>query len=91
MAFTVTFAPESMNAAQFDEITRHLSEAGLAAPEGRLYHVCYGTGDKLRVMDIWESKDTFGRFGQVLLPIIAQVGIDVGQPAMAPIHYLARP
>jgi len=88
MAFTVLFTPKSMNAAQFDEITRRRAEGGASSPEGRLHHVCYGSGDQLQVMDVWTSEDKFGQFGQVLMPIIQEVGIDVGQPAMAPIHYM---
>jgi hypothetical protein len=77
-----------MNATQFDEITRRLEEAGLDAPEGRLHHVCYGEGDRLQVMDVWESEETFGQFGQHLMPIIQQLGLQVDQPAMAPVHYM---
>jgi hypothetical protein len=88
MAFTVLFTPKSMNAAQFDEIIRRLEERGAGSPEGRLHHVCYGSGDQLQVMDVWASEETFGQFGQVLMPIIGEVGIDVGQPAMAPVHYM---
>ena len=88
MAFTVLFTPKSMNAAQFDEIIRRLAEVGASAPEGRLHHVCYGSGDQLQVMDVWASEETFGQFGQVLMPIIQEVEIDVGQPVMAPIHYM---
>jgi hypothetical protein len=77
-----------MNATQFDEITRRLEEAGQDAPEGRLHHVCYGEGDRLQVMDVWESEQAFGQFAQYLLPIIQQVGIEVDQPAMAPVHYM---
>ena len=91
MAFTVTFTPKSMNAAQFDEIIRRLAEAGHSAPDGRLFHVCYGTDDQLQVTDVWESEETFGQFGQTLMPILHEIGIDVGQPVMAPIHYLVKP
>ena len=88
MALTVLFTPKSLNAAQFDEILRRLEEAGASTPKGRLHHVCYGSGDQLQVMDVWESEETFGQFGQQLMPILQQLGIDVGQPAVSPIHYI---
>ena len=86
MAFTAVFTPKSMNAAQYDEVIKRLEAAGAGAPKGRLYHVCYGSGDQLQVTDIWESDETFAQFGQILMPILQQVGVDPGQPAISPIH-----
>ncbi|MBI3959288.1 MAG: hypothetical protein HY328_10810 [Chloroflexi bacterium] len=86
MAITAVFTPVSMTAAQYDEIVRRLEEAGAGAPPGRLYHVCCGEGDQLRVTDVWESDQTFQRFGQVLMPILQQVGVDPGQPAIDRVH-----
>jgi hypothetical protein len=86
MAITAVFAPVSMTAAQYDEIISRLEEAGAGAPPGRLYHLCYGEGDQLRVTDVWESDQTFQSFGQVLMPILQQVGVDPGQPAIDRVH-----
>lgn len=86
MAITAVFTPVSMTTAQYDEILRRLEEAGAGAPPGRLYHVCYGEGDQLRVTDVWESDQTFQSFGQVLMPILQQVGVDPGQPAIDRVH-----
>jgi hypothetical protein len=86
MAITVTFTPPSMTTAQYDEIIRRLEQAGAGAPQGRLYHVCYGSGDQLRVTDVWASSETFERFGQVLMPILQELGVDPGQPTIRPAH-----
>jgi hypothetical protein len=61
MAIAVVFTPPSMNAEQYNSIIRRLEEAGAGAPEGRLYHVCHGSGNQLRVLDVWESEETFQR------------------------------
>ena len=86
MAITVLFTPRSLNASQYDEINKLLENAGAGAPQGRLYHVCFGTGSSLRVMEVWESQDAFNAFGPTLIPILQQVGIDPGQPDISEVH-----
>jgi len=90
MAVTVVFTPRSMTAAQFDEITTRLARAGAERPTGRLFHVCDGIGDQLRVIDVWESGEHLEQFGQTLMPILQDLGIDVGQPVVTPVHYMAQ-
>jgi hypothetical protein len=48
--------------------------------------VCFGTGADLRVLDVWDSQETFNAFGQTLMPILQQVGLDPGQPEIAEVH-----
>lgn len=86
MAIAVVFTPSSMNAAKYDECIRLLEQAGAGAPQGRLYHACYGSNDQLRVFDVWDSKESFERFGQTLMPILQQIGLDPGQPSISEIH-----
>ena len=38
------------------------------------------------VFDVWDSQDSFERFGQTLLPILAALGVDPGPPSMMAIH-----
>ena len=80
MSFVVRFAPAGMNAAKYDEIIKRLDEAGAGSPTGRLYHVCFGDTENLRVSDIWDSMENFMAFGQKLMPVLEQVGVDPGQP-----------
>jgi hypothetical protein len=42
------------------------------------------------VYDIWESPEAFQAFGEILMPIIAKVGFDPGEPAIMPIHRLEQ-
>jgi len=86
MAITVLFTPSAMNASQYDETIKRLGDAGAAAPQGRLYHICFGTETNLRVTEVWESQETFIAFGQTLIPILQQVGIDPGQPDISQVH-----
>ena len=53
---------------------------GAGAPQGRLYHVAFGDPNELRVSDIWDTRENFERFGQTLMPILQQMGVDPGAP-----------
>lgn len=86
MAITVLFTPPSLTASQYDETIKLLENAGAATPQGRLYHVCFGTGTSLRVMEVWESMDAFNASAPTLMPILQQVGIDAGQPDISEVH-----
>ena len=81
----VYFHSESMNQQQYKDILKRLEAAGAGSPKGRLYHSCFGEGDKLMVFDVWESQATFDAFGQTLMPILSDVGVDPGTPDMMPI------
>ena len=41
---------------------------------------------QISVFDVWDSQDSFEAFGATLLPIMAAVGADPGQPMVAPVH-----
>ena len=86
MAITVLFTPRSLSASQYDESIKQLENAGAGVPQGRLYHVCFGTGTSLRIIEVWESQDAFNAFGPTLIPILQQVGIDPGQPDISEVH-----
>ena len=86
MALGVYFAPASMTVQQYDDCIRQLEKAGAGKPAGRLYHSCFGPENRLHVFDVWESQAAFDRFGQTLMPIMQQIGIDPGQPHVSPIH-----
>jgi hypothetical protein len=53
--------------------------------EGLLVHVA-GQGPKgFRVVDVWASEDAFRRFGETLIPVLREVGIE-GEPEVYPSH-----
>lgn len=86
MAIGIYVNPTSMTAAQYDDIIGRLDAAGAGKPAGRLYHACFGSGDKLQVFDIWESQQAFDKFGETLMPILQEIGLDAGQPMAEPVH-----
>jgi len=90
VAIGIYFNPASMTAAQYDDIIGRLDAAGAGKPAGRLYHACFGSGDKLQVFDIWESQQAFDKFGETLMTILQEIGLDSGQPMVEPVHNLIQ-
>jgi hypothetical protein len=92
MSILCRFAPaSSADLGQYDETVRRLHEAGDFPPPGLEYHVCFLSEDgNLRVSEIWDSREQFEAFGQRLMPILAEVGIDPGRPEILEIHNIIR-
>lgn len=90
MAIAVYFHPKGMTLEQFNETHRRLDEVGAAEPQGRIHHSCFGEDGDLMVYDIWESPETFQAFGSTLMPILADIGVDPGEPAVLAIHRLQQ-
>jgi hypothetical protein len=88
VAIAVYFHPKGMSLAQFEETHRRLAEVGSAEPDGRIHHSCFGDDGDLMVYDIWESPEKFEAFGGVLMPILGEIGIDVGEPSIMAVHRL---
>jgi hypothetical protein len=86
MAIAVYFHPKGMTVAQMNEAHRRLGEAGAWPAPGALHHSCFGEDGDLMVYDIWESPELFEEFGGKLMPILAEVGIDPGEPSVMPLH-----
>src|SRR5690349_2324405 len=80
MAVVLRFAPQGMTAAKYDEVVKRLDQAGVGAPAGRLYHVCFGDTDNLRVSDIWDSRESFEKFAQTLMPLLEELRVKEGAP-----------
>ncbi len=90
MALVVHFSPKNMTDALYSDILRRLEKAGAGAPPGRLHHTCYGDPAALRVVDVFDTEANFESFGKTLLPILASVGVDVGEPAVSRVHNVIR-
>ena len=90
MAISVYFEPKGMTLEQFNDIHRRLDEAGDGHNPHRLHHSCFGEDGHLMVYDIWDSPESFQAFGAVLMPILAEVGVDAGQPMVMPCQKLIQ-
>lgn len=85
MSILVRFTSGSTTAEQYDESIRRLEE-GVFPPEGLEYHVCSGTDGNLEVSEIWDSMEQFEAFGERLMPILADIGVEPGEPEVIEVH-----
>ena len=90
MAIAIYFHPQSMSAAQYDEAIKRLDAAGAGNPPGRLHHSAFGPPDQMMVYDVWDSSESFEKFGQTLMPILGEIGVDSGQPQIMPLHNMIQ-
>jgi len=90
MSILIRFAPASLTAEQYDESVRKLQGNGPWPPDGLDYHVCFGSEGKLRVSEIWDSREQLDAFGERLMPVLAEVGIQPGEPELMDIHNIVK-
>jgi hypothetical protein len=80
------FTPSSFTPTLYDDAIKRLEAAGAGAPAGRLYHAALETDGQIQVFDIWDSEESFQAFGATLVPILAELGVDPGEPRVSPVH-----
>jgi hypothetical protein len=88
MSIVVRYHPASLTAEQYDASTRQLEEAGVQwPPDGLDYHVCFGTDGNLNVSEIWDSREQWAAFGERLMPVLADAGIEFSaEPDVFEVH-----
>lgn len=90
MSVLIRFAPASLTAEQYDESVRRLEEAGDWPPDGLDYHVCFGSEGSLRVSEVWDSQQQLEAFGERLMPVLSEIGIEPGEPEVMAIHNIVK-
>jgi len=93
MSILVRFHPANLTIAQYAEVVRReQSSGGTFPPDGRAYHVCFGTTDgDLHVSEIWDSQEQFQAYGEVLMPLLADAGIQFsGAPEVFEVHNIIQ-
>jgi len=90
MSVLIRFAPASLTAQQYDESIRRLEEDGGFPPDGLDYHVCFGSDGNLKVSEIWDSREQLDAFGERLMPVLSDIGIEPGEPEIVEIHNIVR-
>ncbi len=91
MSIVVRFNPTSLTAEKYDQTIRQLEEAGAFPPDGLDYHVCFGSDGNLRVSEIWDSQEQFEAFGERLMPVLSDAGIEFsGDPESFEVHNIIK-
>ena len=93
MSIVVRFAPQSVTTEKYDQTVKRFDEAfgeGFM-PDGCEMHVAFVDSDgNVRVSEIWDSREKFEAFGEKLGPLLAEAGIDAGQPEVFEVHRLDK-
>jgi hypothetical protein len=75
----------------YDRVNPLLEASGEFPPDGLEYHVAFSTGSDFRVSEIWDSMEQFEAFGQRLMPILEENGIELaGPPEILEIHNIIK-
>lgn len=88
MALGIYFAVKGMTAEKYATVHRQLEAVGQGNPRGRTFHAGFRAADGIHVFDVWESQESFEAFGQHLMPILVQNGIDPGEPKIGEIELI---
>jgi hypothetical protein len=89
MSILVRFtAAPSMTSDLYDtSISRLESELDQWPPDGMEYHCAFTSGGKFRVSEVWESQAKFEVFGEKLMPILTEIGVELeGPPEIFEVH-----
>lgn len=86
MPIVAVFQSPSLTREKYQETVRKLTGGKRSRMEstadwpvaGVLVHVAGQTEKGFRVVDVWESEDAFRRFGEKLMPILKEVGVEGG-------------
>jgi hypothetical protein len=92
MSIVVRFtgAP-SVTTQKYDQCVSRLESQGDFPPDGLDYHVAFGSDGNFRVSEIWDSREKFEAFGPRLMPLLAELGIELaGEPEILEVHNIIK-
>jgi hypothetical protein len=90
MSLVARFHPTGMSTEHYENARKRLEDAGVWPPDGMDYHVCFGQDGDLRVSEIWDSQEKFEAFGERLMPILSEVGIQLGEPEIHEVQNIVK-
>ena len=80
-----------MSDEKYDATMPNIEASGQFPPDGLEFHVAFSSGGSFRVSEIWDSKEQFEAFGERLMPILAEGGIELaGPPEIVEIHNIIK-
>jgi hypothetical protein len=90
MALGYYFAHEGFTPEKYASAIKQLDSAGAGSPKGRTLHVALESEGTIQVFDIWESQQEFEAFGETLVPILAELGVELKDPMSANVHNVIK-
>ncbi len=69
-----------MTAERYDAVLPTIEASGEWPPKGLEYHVAFVADGSFRVSEVWDSREQFEAFGERLMPILTQGGVELAGP-----------
>jgi hypothetical protein len=95
MAIVAVFEVPGMTQAMYEESSEKLTGSSELVNKlsdwpvpGLLSHTAGPTPDGWFVADVWESEDAFRQFGEIIVPILQELGAPEVQPKVYPVFNL---
>lgn len=90
MSIVVRFTPTALTPEHYDETVSRFEERFGEGyiPDGCQLHVAFVDNDgSVRVSEIWDSVEQFQAFGEMLMPVLQDAGIEFsGEPEIFQVH-----
>jgi hypothetical protein len=85
MPLGLYFQPTAFTKERYDEANRQLAAAGagFGSVPGRRFHCALEADGMVQVFDVWDSMEQFQAFGEKLVPILNDLGVDPGEPQVS--------
>ena len=91
MSIVVRFTPANLTAEKYDESHPKVEAGRLPARRPRLPRLLRSGPDNLMVSEIWDSREQFEAWGEKLMPILTEAGIEFsGEPEVFEVHNIEK-
>jgi hypothetical protein len=91
MSIVVRFGPQGNTTEQYNQVLRRLEESDNWPPDGLDYHVAFGPSGDFRVSEIWDSREQWEAFGEHLMPLLSEAGIELSsEPEVFEVHNIIK-
>jgi hypothetical protein len=86
MALGIYFMHGGFTPDKYDEVIKKLDAAGAGSPKGRTNHFALESDGAIQVFDVWESQADFDAFGKTLIPLLTELGVELGAPMVSNVY-----
>ena len=87
----VQFTFPDLDEKVYEGVIKDLEAAGKGTIPERLYHVAAPNGKDWNVTDVWESEESFAKFGEVMVPLLIKNGGKPVAPVILPVYNILIP
>ncbi|MEV6211489.1 hypothetical protein [Kitasatospora sp. NPDC051914] len=93
MAIAAVFDVQGMTQDQYEQSADRVTggKGAVTKPSdwpvpGLISHTAMPTPGGWLVVDVWESEEAFQRFGEIIVPILHELGAPHAEPKIYPVH-----